>query len=114
MSLSDPVLHLRAMGVVLVALAVLHAAFPRCFRWSTELTSLSPINQALMRVHTFFVALAVGLMGMLSWPEAPALVSTPLGRRVCAGLALFWGLAVETAVHVLFTALWTWLTSVYA
>lgn len=83
-----------------------------------------------MLVHTFFVALTVGLMGVLSWLEAPALVGTELGRRVSLGFAIFWaarwyvqqfvysralwrGKTFETAVHALFTVLWTWLTGVY-
>ena len=130
MSLTDPVLHLRAIGAILVALALVHVIFPRYFRWATELASLSLINRQLMVVHTFFVAWVVGLMGLLSLLEAPALVETPLGRRVCAGLALFWGARwyaqhfvysptlwrgkrFETTVHVLFTLLWTWVTGVY-
>jgi hypothetical protein len=130
MSLTDPIFHLRAVGALLVVLAAVHVVFPRYFRWSTDLAPLSLINRQLMQVHTFFVALAVGLMGLLSWFEAPGLVETPLGRRVSAGLAVFWGArwyaqhfvyssalwrgkAFETAVHVLFTLLWTWVTFVY-
>jgi hypothetical protein len=124
-------LHLRLAGVALVGLALVHVIFPRYFRWKTDLQPLSLINREMMVVHTFFVAFVVLLMGVLCLLEPVALVETPLGRRVCAGLALFWGARLlvqhlgyssslwrgkrfETAVHGVFTVLWSWLTLVFA
>jgi hypothetical protein len=118
---------LKILGVILILLAFLHLIFPRYFRWKEELAGLSLINREIMGVHTFFVALTVFLMGLLLVSSAGLLITTPLGRRVCAGLALFWGFRLlcqffwystenwkgkplETVVHILFTLLWITLT----
>jgi len=58
-------LHLRIVGVMLVVLALIHAIFPRYLKWKTELVPLSLMNQQLLKVHTFFIALMVLLMGLL-------------------------------------------------
>ncbi|WP_223650127.1 hypothetical protein [Hymenobacter psoromatis] len=123
-------LQLELIGGLLVALALLHAGFGRYFHWRRELAPLSLINRQLMHVHTFFVALAVGLMGVLCLTSAAELVGTPLGRRVALGLGLFWlarllaqffgysaalwrGKRFETIIHVLFSVLWTYVSAVF-
>ncbi len=123
-------LQLKFIGGLLLALALVHVIFPRYFGWATELAPLQLINRQMMYVHTFFVALVVGLMGGLCLSAAPDLARTALGHRVCAGLAVFWGIrllvqfvgysrelwrgkAFETAVHWAFVALWTYLTAVF-
>ena len=123
-------LHLNLIGGLLVALALLHFGFPRRFGWKTELRTLSPINRQMMEVHTFFVALTVGLMGVLCLTSAPELLGTPLGRKVCLGLTVFWsvrlvaqfgwysselwrGKRFETVMHVLFSLLWLYLSGVF-
>ncbi len=120
-------LNLSLIGWLMLALALLHGGFPRYFDWRAELRLLSPINRQMMQVHTFFVALTVALMGVLCLTSGPELIGTPLGRRVCAGLAVFWtvrlltqfgwysmdlwrGKPFETAVHVLFALLWLYLS----
>lgn len=129
--LLDLEVHLRALGVLFVVLAFVHGIFPRRFAWATELPLLSLINQQLMTVHTFFIAVVVFLIGVVCVIDAHDLVSTSLGRHVCAGLAVFWGLRLyaqhfvyssalwrgksfETAVHIAFTLLWQWATVVFA
>ena len=57
-------LQLKIIGVLLIALALLHAFFPRYFQWKKELSGLKLINRQMMYVHTFFIALAVFLMGL--------------------------------------------------
>ena len=130
MNLLDPLLHLRAIGVVFVVLAFVHAIFPRYFDWRRELASLSLINRQLMEVHTFFIALVVFLVGVLCLVDAAALVSTTLGHHTSLGLGVFFGARLlvqhvwyspalwrgkrfETVVHVLFTLLWAWVTAVF-
>lgn len=122
--------QLELIGGLLVVLAVLHAGFPRYFQWASELQPLSLINRQLMYVHTLFVALIVLLMGVLCLTSAAELTGTPLGRKVALGLGLFWlvrllvqfvgyspalwrGKPFETAVHVVFSLLWTYLTVVF-
>ena len=123
-------MHLRVIGGLLTVLALLHAGFPRYFNWATEFQPLSLINRQMMYVHTLFIALLVLLMGLLCLSCAPELVHTHLGRVVCLGMGVFWllrllvqfvgysselwrGKRFETTVHVLFSALWAYLSVVF-
>ena len=122
---------IRSAGVLLVALAFLHAAFPRRFDWKNEFASVSLLSRQVMYVHTFFIALTVFLMGVLCISSADMLINTELGRRICLGLAIFWlarlivqfvgysselwkGKRLETAVHIIFSVLWTFLTLIFS
>jgi hypothetical protein len=125
------VLHLKIVGVLLVLLALLHLTFPRRFKWREELQTLSLLNRQIFLVHTFFVALAVLLGGLLTFFCAEALLErTLLARAVLSALALFWlarwvvqlfvysprlwrGHRFNTAAHALFTCLWAYFVAVY-
>ena len=121
-------IQLKIIGVLLIALALLHAVFPTYFRWSRDLAGLQPINRQMMYVHAFFIALTVFLMGVLCLTCSPELTGTPLGRKVACGLAVFWaarllvqffgyssslwrGKTFETAAHVVFAVFWTYLAT---
>lgn len=121
---------LEITGGLLIALALLHAVFPRYFRWKQETASLSLVTRQVLYVHTFFIAVTVFLMGLLCLTSAAELMETPLGRRLSLGLAVFWflrlgiqffgyssklwrGKPFETLVHIGFTLLWTWLTTLF-
>jgi hypothetical protein len=123
-------IHLKIIGILLMALALVHAIFPRYFHWKTELRSLSLINRQMMEVHTFFIALTVLLMGVLCFTSAAELSSTALGRKISFGLFLFWavrfvfqffvyssklwkGKPFETTVHVVFSIFWLYVTVVF-
>ncbi len=118
-------------GWALVSLALLHFALPRYFDWHEQLARLSLGNRQLMQVHTFFIALVVFLMGLLCITSSDLLLTTPLGRRILAGLSVFWairlyiqffwyssdlwrGKSFETFVHICFSMLWLSLTLVFA
>tara|TARA_R110000737_G_scaffold217581_1_gene233983 strand:- start:720 stop:905 length:186 start_codon:yes stop_codon:yes gene_type:complete len=45
--------HLKIIGVLLMALALVHIIFPKYFNWKEELKSLSLINKQMMTIHTF-------------------------------------------------------------
>ena len=122
--------QLRGIGFLLVILAVLHVAFARYFNWRREFAPVSLINRQMMYVHTFFVAFTVFLMGVLCLTSATELVGTPLGRRVALGCGIFWvarlliqffgysaelwrGKRFETVVHLVFSAFWTYLSTVF-
>lgn len=124
------ILQLKIVGALLLLLAVAHAGFPRYFNWAGELRALSLINRQMMYIHTLFLALGLLLMGLLCLSSAPELAATALGRRVCLGLGAFWlvrllvqfvgysaelwrGKRFETAVHVTFSLLWTYLAAVF-
>ncbi len=118
---------IKASGVLMIGLALLHAAFPRYFKWKEEFRSNTLLTRQVHYVHTFFIALIVFLMGLLCLSSAPEILNSPLGRRVCCGIFIFWllrlvvqffgyspalwrGKAFETAVHIGFSLLWTFLT----
>lgn len=113
-----------------MALAIIHAIFPKYFQWKKELQSLSLINRQMMYVHTFFIALVVFLMGVLCITSADEIVMTTLGKRLALGLGVFWfcrlliqffgysknlwrGKTFETIVHIVFSLLWIYLSVVF-
>ena len=115
----------------MIGLALIHAFFPRRFGWKTEFASVSLLGRQMMYVHTFFIALTILLMGVLCLTSSAELVMTDLGRRVSLGLAFFWfarlviqffgysselwrGKRFETAMHVIFSLAWIYLTGVFA
>jgi hypothetical protein len=122
--------HFIIIGIILTLLALVHVIFPKYFHWHTDLKSLSLINRQMMQVHTFFVALTVLLMGILCVTSYHELTCTVLGKKISLGFGVFWlarliiqffgyssklwkGLKFETTVHILFSLLWLYLTSVF-
>jgi len=122
--------HLNLIGVTMILLALAHAAFPRYFDWKETLSSLSLVNRQIMKIHTFFIALATFLMGLLCLTSATDLVQTTLGRRLALGLGIFWGVRLlfqlfgystelwrgkpfETLVHIAFTIVWAYISAVF-
>jgi hypothetical protein len=85
-------IHFRLIGVLLMALALVHIIFPKYFHWKEELKHLSLINRQMMTVHTFFIALTVFLMGLLCLVAAPDLIGTKLGKTISLGLGIFWSI----------------------
>ena len=124
-------LQLRLAGAGLLLLALLHALFPRRFNWREGLAGLSLFDRQIFHVHTLFVAVTIGFFGVLSIVAAGELgAGGPLLRTLLGGFAAFWllRLAVQlfvfdrslwrghrfnTAMHLLFTALWTYLAVLY-
>jgi hypothetical protein len=124
------ILCLEIAGVLLVLLAVLHIGFPRYFRWEDEFVTVSLINRQMVYFHTFFLALIILLMGILCLIAADELTNTHLGHMIDLGLALFWiirllvqffgyssghwrGKRFEMLIHLLFSLLWIFLTTVF-
>lgn len=122
--------HLRITGCLLIFIALVHVIFPKYFNWSEELRSLSLINKQLMIIHTFFIALAVFLMGLLCLTSATELIETRLGKTISLGLGIFWsirlfiqffgystklwkGKRLETSIHILLSGLWFYLSSIF-
>lgn len=122
--------HLIIIGILLIALALVHLVFPSYFNWKNELPLLSLVNRQLMTIHTFFIALTVFLMGVLCLVSTDDLINTHLGKVITTGLAIFWsirlviqffgyssklwkGKTFETVVHVFFVFLWTYLSFIF-
>jgi len=123
-------IHFRIIGIALIVLAFVHVIFPKYFNWSEELKKLSLINRQIMKVHTFFIALVVFLIGLLCLTSASELISTELGKKVSLGFGMFWSLRLivqfvgyssklwkgkrlETIVHVFFSMFWGYLSFVF-
>ena len=122
--------HLKIIGVLLMALASIHIFFPKYFNWKQELKYMTLINRQMMTVHTFFIAFVVFLIGLLCLTSATDLTQTKLGKTISLGLGIFWatrfifqlfvystklwkGKTFETTIHIVFTILWIYLTSVF-
>lgn len=122
--------HIKLIGSLLIALGLLHSVFPKYFNWAIELNSISLINRQMMYVHTFFIALTLLLMGLLCITSSPELIETVLGKRIALGFGVFWtirlitqffgyssklwkGKSFETIIHIAFSILWTYLSSIF-
>lgn len=123
-------IHLKIIGYLLLILSLMHIGFPKYFEWKKELQFLSLINRQMMVVHTFFVAFAVFLMGLLCLVSSNELITTNLGKNVCLSFGIFWiirliiqffgyskklwkGKIFETIMHIVFSILWTYLSVVF-
>ena len=123
-------IHYKIIGILLIALAFVHVIFPKYFKWEEELKSLSLINRQIMKVHTFFIALVVFLIGLLCLTSANELINTELGKKVSLGFGIFWtfrllvqffgyssqlwkGKKMETIVHIIFSILWAYLSYIF-
>lgn len=119
-------LQIKIIGYLLILLSCIHVIFPKYFNWETDLAPLQLINRSMMKVHTFFIALTVGMMGLLCVVETDDLLQTELGRKICLGLGVFWFIRLifqlfvypsalwkekklETTIHVLAIFFWTFL-----
>ena len=125
------IMHLT--GIVQIVLAASHVLFPKSLGWREELARLSPVNRQIFWVHTYFIVLILLLFGLLAVFFAPELTTHPsrLAKAVVAGQMVFWAFRLyaqffvytpdlwrghrrNTMVHIVFTALWLFLATVYA
>ena len=122
--------HLKIIGILLMLLALVHTIFPRYFNWKNELKELSLMNRQMMKIHTFFIAVTVFLMGLMSFVLSEDLIFTEFGKKICLGIGGFWtirgvlqffgysaelwrGKLFETIVHVVFSGFWIYLSFIY-
>lgn len=123
--------HLKMIGVLLVALGMMHIVFPKYFKWTEELECVSLVNKQIMYVHTFFIALTLVLMGALCLSSANDLITTALGRRITLGFSVFWiarlliqffgyssklwrGKRLESFIHFIFILLWIYMSAIFS
>jgi hypothetical protein len=91
---------------------------------------LTAINRQMMYVHTFFIALATFLMGLLCLFFSKQLVNSELGKVISAGLFIFWlvkvifqffvysstlwkGKRLERMLHILISGFWIYISIVF-
>ena len=124
--------HLRIVGMLLLALVALNLYVPRRFNWKHELATLSLLNRQIFQVHAAFICVILTMFAALAlfYPRE-LLEPTPLARAILAGLAVFWllrlltqwfvydrrlwlGRRFETIVHLVFTGVWTYFAATFA
>ncbi|MCU0633415.1 MAG: hypothetical protein MUE41_00975 [Gemmatimonadaceae bacterium] len=122
---------LRVAGAGLLLLAIAHVPIARQLRWREEAARLSAANAAIFHVHTLFICAMLVLMGLpaLLAPEL-FIVPSRAGAWLAWSFAAMWGLrlyvqwfvfpqhlwrgkAFETAMHLLFTVIWSGLTALF-
>ena len=133
MTLAPDVLlwHLRATGVLLALLVVVHAFVPGRLRWREELSRLSLVNRQIFEVHTFFIVLVLALLSTLLLTSSDALLApSRLSRALLFGLTIFWGLRMltqwfyyspavwrgnrfNTLAHCVFSTVWVYMTATF-
>ncbi len=124
-------LHLKTVGILLLALAFAHVFFPKRFAWKKEFSNVSLLNRQIFYVHCFFISLVLVLTGMLSLVYTSLLLRRDeLAKVVLGGLLVFWvarlfiqlfvydrslwkGHPFNTSMHILFTGMWTYYVAVY-
>ena len=78
---------------------VFHLAFWRLFDWGRELAKLNRINRAVMQILNLRLTYVFALFAAMQLIFPDVLLSTPAGRFLLAGMALFWAMrAVEQIV----------------
>ena len=126
------VTHLRFIGVLLAALAVVNLFVPGRFRWREEMARLSLVNRQIFQAHTVFIVLTVAMFSALLLTSAETLLEpTRLSRVVLAGLTIFWGVRMlmqwffyspaiwrghrfNTVMHAVFSIAWVYMTATFA
>lgn len=122
---------LRVAGAGMITLSLLHFPMATKLGWREDAARLSPMNESVFHVHTFFVCLVLVMMGLpcLIQPEV-FLVPSKAGAWVTWSIALFWALRLycqffvyradlwrgklmETTVHWISVGTWTALTAVF-
>jgi hypothetical protein len=124
-------IHLRIAGALLLLLAAAHVFFPKELGWKEDLAKLTLLNRQIFLVHAGFIMLILVLFGVLALGFAKELVApSRLAAAVLGGLTLFWGLRLitqqfiydrslwrgnrrNTALHILASLLWLYLTAVF-
>ena len=125
-------LHLRIVGVMMASLVLVNLFVPHRFHWREEMARLSLVNRQIFQAHTVFLVLMLALFAALLFTAAAELLEpTRLSRAVLFGLTLFWALRMvmqwcfyspeiwrghrfNTVVHYVFSAIWVYVTTVFA
>jgi hypothetical protein len=123
---------LRLAGAGLILLALLHIPIGRILKWKEEGRKLSPENEQIFHVHTFFVCLSVVLMALpcLFMPSV-FLERSEAGIWLAGSLSAFWAVRLyfqffvyrsdlwrgkmrETLIHWWFAMVWFALAALFA
>lgn len=123
---------LRLAGAGLILLAFLHIFIGKALKWREDGRKLTPENEQIFHVHTFFICLAITLMGLpcLLMPSV-FLEKSAAGLWLAISLSVFWAVRLyfqffiyrsdlwrgktrETLLHAWFAMVWLALTVLFA
>ena len=125
-------LHLRTVGVLLLAIAALGVYVHRYFGWGAEIQRLTLLTRQVFVIHSAFVTVVLVMLGLLLACHAPALLAPgPLPRALLVGLLVMWsarmlaqwffydprlwrGNRLHTFMHVLFSAIYLYFVATLA
>jgi hypothetical protein len=123
---------LRIAGGGLLLLALAHVPIGRQLGWREDCRRLTPVNEAVFHVHTFFICLTLVMMALPCLLAPQVLVRpTAAGAWMAWSFSVFWfarlyfqwfvyptalwrGKRLETGVHLIFTILWLALGCLFA
>jgi hypothetical protein len=123
---------LRVAGVMIVLLAVVHIPIAHRLKWREQASLLTPVNASIFRVHTFFVCLALVMMGLPCVADPSAFLErSRAGCWLVWSCSLWWtirlfsqwfvfpmdlwrGKKFETIMHAVFSVLWLSLAILFA
>ncbi|HSI03433.1 MAG: hypothetical protein ACAI38_10625 [Myxococcota bacterium] len=124
-------LALRITGASHLLLAIAHIPISRHLGWKADIETASLLTRQIFWVHCFFICLVLTMMGALGVYDPQTLIArSQLGLYVTGGITLFWAIRLvcqwfvydsalwrgkrfETAMHVLFSAVWVLYVVVY-
>lgn len=70
-------LHLKIIGILFMLLAISHVFMPKYFNWKTDFKNLSLFNRQMVKTHTFFIALFVFGIGLISFMASSEIIYSP-------------------------------------
>ncbi len=122
---------LRAAGAGLLLLAVLHIPIGRHLKWREDAARLTPVNESIFHVHTFFICFVLVMMALpCLFDPRVFLEKTQAGAWLAWSFAAFWatrlyfqwfvyrpdlwrGKRLETWMHGWFTLVWLALATLF-
>jgi hypothetical protein len=107
-------LHLRIVGVLLLALTAMNLCIvPRRFGWKQEMARLSLLNRQIFQVHAGFICVVLVMMAVLLGLGGFWFVRL-LTQWLVYSPQVWRGHRFNTVMHGAFTGLWTYFTGVFA
>jgi len=85
-----------AVGQTLIAL--LNFKLPDIMHWRPDLANLPLLLREVFHVHAWFISITLLLFATLTFRFAVELPHSALGRWLCLGIAVFWG--IRTVIQV--------------
>ena len=122
---------LRVAGAGMIVLALAHIPMGRHLGWREDAARMSPQSESIFHVHTFFVCVMLIVMGVralfapqifieptaaaawLSWTYAVVWALRLYVQWFVFPRELWRGKSFETAMHLMFTVIWSGLIALF-